>query len=111
MTVQEARQILGVSEDAAWEEIMKASILSISFRFPFQLLSSQITLKASSTILQKYGHLFEKNAKVGCFYLQSKVHRAKECLEASHRAKGEAVPLVENPSRFTRFTYRCPYVN
>ncbi|XP_039050907.1 mitochondrial import inner membrane translocase subunit PAM16 like 2-like [Hibiscus syriacus] len=63
MTEQEARQILGVSEDTAWEEIMK-----------------------------KYDHLFEKNAKVGSFYLQSKVHRAKECLEAAYRAKGEGSP-------------------
>ncbi|GMI96073.1 THAXTOMIN A RESISTANT 1, mutant, snc1-enhancing 5 [Hibiscus trionum] len=63
MTEQEARQILGVSEDAAWEEIIK-----------------------------KYDNLFEKNAKVGSFYLQSKVHRAKECLEAAHQAKGEGTP-------------------
>ncbi|TYI11931.1 hypothetical protein ES332_A09G240800v1 [Gossypium tomentosum] len=63
MTEQEARQILGVSEDTAWEEIMK-----------------------------KYDVLFEKNAKVESFYLQSKVHRAKECLEAIYRAKGEGTP-------------------
>ncbi|KAG8484412.1 hypothetical protein CXB51_023867 [Gossypium anomalum] len=69
MTEQEARQILGVSEDTAWEEIMKASISCI-----------------------KYDVLFEKNAKVGSFYLQSKVHRAKECLEAIYRAKGEGTP-------------------
>uniref|UniRef100_A0A0D6R7A5 Uncharacterized protein n=1 Tax=Araucaria cunninghamii TaxID=56994 RepID=A0A0D6R7A5_ARACU len=54
MTEQEARQILGVSEHAPWEEV-----------------------------LQKYDSLFERNAKSGSFYLQSKVHRAKECLEAS----------------------------
>ncbi|MBA0616269.1 hypothetical protein Godav_016328 [Gossypium davidsonii] len=69
MTEQEARQILGVSEDTAWEEIIKASISCI-----------------------KYDVLFEKNAKVGSFYLQSKVHRAKECLEAIYRAKGEGTP-------------------
>ncbi|KAG5049706.1 hypothetical protein JHK85_010809 [Glycine max] len=33
-------------------------------------------------IVKKYGSLFENNAKNGSFYLQSKVHRAKECLEA-----------------------------
>ncbi|XP_039037870.1 mitochondrial import inner membrane translocase subunit PAM16 like 2-like [Hibiscus syriacus] len=93
MTEHEARQILGVSEDATWEEITKASILSISFCFPFQLLSSRITFKPSyTTLLQKYDHLFEKKAKVGNFYLQSKAHRAKECSEASHRAKGEGSP-------------------
>ncbi|KAL5852102.1 hypothetical protein ACOSQ3_007220 [Xanthoceras sorbifolium] len=60
MTEQEARQILGVSEDTAWQEIVK-----------------------------KYEHLFESNAKNGSFYIQSKVHRAKECLEGVHRSKGE----------------------
>lgn len=58
MTEQEARQILGVSEQSTWEEI-----------------------------LQKYDDLFESNAKNGSFYLQSKVHRAKECLENVHQGK------------------------
>lgn len=39
--------------------------------------------------LQKYDVLFERNAKQGSFYLQSKVHRAKECLEAVYQGKGE----------------------
>ncbi|CAM6084746.1 unnamed protein product [Calypogeia fissa] len=56
MTIHEARQILGVSENASWEEVMK-----------------------------KYDNLFERNAKTGSFYLQSKVHRAKECLEAARQ--------------------------
>ncbi|KAL0397199.1 UNVERIFIED_CONTAM: Mitochondrial import inner membrane translocase subunit PAM16 like 2 [Sesamum calycinum] len=43
MTEAEARQILGVTENATWEEI-----------------------------LQKYDNLFERNAKNGTFYLQSK---------------------------------------
>ncbi|XVF84426.1 hypothetical protein PTKIN_Ptkin17bG0036100 [Pterospermum kingtungense] len=63
MTEQEARQILGVSEETAWEEIVK-----------------------------KYDVLFEKNAKNGSFYLQSKVHRAKECLEPVYRGKGDGTP-------------------
>ncbi|KAK4490591.1 hypothetical protein RD792_001276, partial [Penstemon davidsonii] len=58
MTEAEARQILGVTENTSWEEI-----------------------------LQKYDNLFEKNAKSGSFYLQSKVHRAKECLETIHQPK------------------------
>lgn len=33
--------------------------------------------------MQKYDVLFERNAKNGSFYLQSKVHRAKECLEVA----------------------------
>ena len=53
MTEQEARQVLGISEQSTWAEIM-----------------------------QKYDTMFERNAKNGSFYLQSKVHRAKECLEA-----------------------------
>ncbi|XP_057542905.1 mitochondrial import inner membrane translocase subunit PAM16 like 2-like [Amaranthus tricolor] len=60
ITEQEARQILGVPENAAWEEILK-----------------------------KYDVLFERNAKQGSFYLQSKVHRAKECLESVYQSKGQ----------------------
>ncbi|KAI4302730.1 hypothetical protein MLD38_038443 [Melastoma candidum] len=59
MTEQEARQVLGVSEETAWEEILK-----------------------------KYDTLFESNAKNGSFYVQSKVHRAKECLEAVYQVQG-----------------------
>jgi import inner membrane translocase subunit TIM16 len=39
--------------------------------------------------MQKYNNLFEQNAKNGSFYLQSKVHRAKECLEAVHQKKAQ----------------------
>ncbi|PSS23985.1 Mitochondrial import inner membrane translocase [Actinidia chinensis var. chinensis] len=60
MTEQEARQILGVTEKSTWEEIV-----------------------------QKYDNLFERNAKNGSFYLQSKVHRAKECLESLHQPKDQ----------------------
>ncbi|CAK9864820.1 unnamed protein product [Sphagnum jensenii] len=60
LTEHEAHQILGVSEKASWEEIMK-----------------------------KYDTLFENNAKTGTFYLQSKVFRAKECLEAAKQRAGE----------------------
>ncbi|PIN05842.1 hypothetical protein CDL12_21614 [Handroanthus impetiginosus] len=60
MTEAEARQILGVTENSSWEEILK-----------------------------RYDNLFERNAKNGSFYLQSKVHRAKECLETVHGAKTE----------------------
>ncbi|KAJ8772416.1 hypothetical protein K2173_027593 [Erythroxylum novogranatense] len=60
MAEAEARQILGISENSTWEEIVK-----------------------------KYDTLFERNAQTGSFYLQSKVHRAKECLEATYQKKGE----------------------
>ncbi|EFJ32044.1 hypothetical protein SELMODRAFT_402411 [Selaginella moellendorffii] len=59
MTLHEARMILGVAENTPWEEV-----------------------------LQKYDKMFQKNAEMGTFYLQSKVHRAKECLEAAKRAGG-----------------------
>ncbi|XP_024007031.1 mitochondrial import inner membrane translocase subunit PAM16 like 1 isoform X2 [Eutrema salsugineum] len=58
----EARQILGVTEKSSWDEV-----------------------------LQKYENLFERNAKNGSFYLQSKVHRAKECLEAAYQKKPEGI--------------------
>ncbi|KAK6919016.1 hypothetical protein RJ641_017438 [Dillenia turbinata] len=61
MTEQEARQILGITEESSWEEILK-----------------------------RYDNLFERNAKNGSFYLQSKVHRAKECLEAVQQSKGQS---------------------
>ena len=38
-------------------------------------------------MLQRYDNLFERNAKSGSFYLQSKVQRAKECLEAAYQKK------------------------
>ncbi|KAA8540613.1 hypothetical protein F0562_024468 [Nyssa sinensis] len=60
MAEPEARQILGVTEHSSWEEIM-----------------------------QRYDKLFEKNAKNGSFYLQSKVHRAKECLESFYQRKAQ----------------------
>lgn len=58
MTEQEARMILGINENTTVEEMLK-----------------------------KYENLFERNANSGSFYLQSKVQRAKECLEASQQAK------------------------
>ncbi|GAV60206.1 Pam16 domain-containing protein [Cephalotus follicularis] len=60
MAEPEARQILGVTEHSSWEEILK-----------------------------KYNNLFEQNSKNGSFYLQSKVHRAKECLEASYQRNSQ----------------------
>lgn len=63
ITEAEARQILGVAESASWQDI-----------------------------LQKYDTLFERNATNGSFYLQSKVHRAKECLESIEQMK------VQGPS-------------
>ncbi|TQD86859.1 hypothetical protein C1H46_027623 [Malus baccata] len=63
MAEQEARQVLGVTEHASWEEI-----------------------------LQRYDNLFERNAKKGSFYLQSKVHRAKEVLEGAYAKRAQGTP-------------------
>eukprot|EP00246_Nothoceros_aenigmaticus_P015009 TRINITY_DN6010_c0_g1_i1.p1 TRINITY_DN6010_c0_g1~~TRINITY_DN6010_c0_g1_i1.p1 ORF type:complete len:111 (-),score=21.04 TRINITY_DN6010_c0_g1_i1:216-548(-) len=57
MTTSEARLVLGVGENASWEEVLK-----------------------------RYELLFEKNAAQGSFYIQSKVQRAKECLEGAKQA-------------------------
>ncbi|KAK3204764.1 hypothetical protein Dsin_018810 [Dipteronia sinensis] len=81
MTEQEARQILGVTEDSALEEIVKASSVLILCTF---------------VTLSKYENLFETNAKNGSFYIQSKVHRAKECLEGVYQRKGEGPPSQES---------------
>lgn len=61
MTVQEARLILGVSEETPWQEV-----------------------------LERYKRMYDNNERVGSFYLQSKVQRAKECLEATVGKEAEA---------------------
>ncbi|KVI00273.1 Mitochondrial import inner membrane translocase subunit Tim16, partial [Cynara cardunculus var. scolymus] len=48
-----------------------------------------MTEQEARQILGKYDTLFERNAKNGSFYLQSKVHRAKECLETVYEAKDQ----------------------
>lgn len=88
LTEREARQILGVTEETPWEEIVKVSLSFVS-----QLLSIFVCKFASNICtMQKYDTLFEKNAKNESFYLQSKVHRAKEYLEAVQRDKGQGNP-------------------
>lgn len=89
MTEQEARQILGVSEQTAWDEILKVSIACVIIFFYYYCC---VGSKISFYLLQKYDALFERNAKNGSFYLQSKVHRAKECLESVYRDKGQGTP-------------------
>ncbi|OEL17163.1 hypothetical protein BAE44_0021819, partial [Dichanthelium oligosanthes] len=66
MTEQEARQILGVSENS--------------------------TLLTTIRAMQRYDNLFERNAKAGSFYIQSKVHRAKECLETVYQKNKQDEP-------------------
>ncbi|GBG70403.1 hypothetical protein CBR_g6531 [Chara braunii] len=55
MSIQEARMILGVDDKTSWDEIS-----------------------------QKFENLYERNEKMGSFYIQSKVLRAKEALEEVH---------------------------
>ncbi|CAN1790618.1 Mitochondrial import inner membrane translocase subunit PAM16 like 2 [Linum perenne] len=45
--------------------------------------------EARQILAQKYDSLFENNAKNGSFYLQSKVFRAKECLESAAKKDGD----------------------
>ncbi|KAI7726251.1 hypothetical protein M8C21_008595 [Ambrosia artemisiifolia] len=59
MTEQEARQILGVTEQSSWEEIAKASFMHCICCFQL--------------------YLFD--------HMESKVHRAKECLETVYQQK------------------------
>jgi import inner membrane translocase subunit TIM16 len=61
MTIEEARQILGVDLNSSLEDVMV-----------------------------RYGKMFEANEKGGSFYLQSKVHRAKERIEAEFLGEGGA---------------------
>ncbi|PWA87757.1 protein Transporter, Pam16 [Artemisia annua] len=101
MTELEARQILGVTEKASWEEIAQAiegspgqgmfgDGLSAkryargerNFCILESVSNNQLTYLLN--LLQKYDKLFERNATNGSFYLQSKVHRAKECLETKY---------------------------
>lgn len=42
--------------------------------------------------MKRYDNLFERNAKNGSFYLQSKVHRAKEVLEGAYAKKAQGTP-------------------
>ncbi|PHT93395.1 hypothetical protein T459_01277 [Capsicum annuum] len=85
MTEAEARQILGVTENSSWEEIVQVH-LNVCRSNTFFVFNMTLT-RCFSFFLQKYDNLFERNAQNGSFYLQSKVHRAKECLEAVHKPK------------------------
>ncbi|KAG8079132.1 hypothetical protein GUJ93_ZPchr0007g4460 [Zizania palustris] len=69
MTEQEARQILGIGEHSTWEEIS-----------------------------QKYDTMFEKNAKNGSFYLQSK---ARQIVSPSQLAKLWCRPATASLRRTT----------
>lgn len=41
-------------------------------------------------LLQRYKRLYDNNERAGTFYLQSKVQRAKECLEGTVKATESA---------------------
>jgi import inner membrane translocase subunit TIM16 len=60
VSLQEAQQILGVSESATWDEIM-----------------------------EKYKKMFEANEKNGSFYLLSKIYRAHERLKDEYEVVDE----------------------
>lgn len=91
ITETEARQVLGVAENSSWEEIMQVHFISILLFLMCVCVFPNPTYEPPcfSIFVQKYDNLFEQNAKNGSFYLQSKVHRAKECLEAVYQSKSE----------------------
>jgi len=93
MTEQEAQQILGVTEKTSWDEILKVGVFLLvhSSAYNWNWSWNMFLL-----LVQKYDTLFERNSKNGSFYIQSKVHRAKECLEAVHQGKGEGTPTWES---------------
>ncbi|EFJ47963.1 hypothetical protein VOLCADRAFT_117741, partial [Volvox carteri f. nagariensis] len=66
MAIQEAHMILGVDANAPWGEVVK-----------------------------RFKHLFDVNEKHGSFYLQSKVYRAKECIEEEYKRLGLYGPEEE----------------
>ena len=59
MSIEEARMILGIDAGATLEEAMA-----------------------------RYQKMFEANEKNGSFYLQSKIHRARERIEAEFKGEG-----------------------
>ena len=59
MSLEEARMILGVEANASLEDVMA-----------------------------RYAKMFEANEKNGSFYLQSKIHRARERIEAEFKGEG-----------------------
>lgn len=59
------------------------------FKLEIYVDNLNISLSSIFGFMQKYDVLFERNAKQGSFYLQSKVHRAKEYLEGVYQNKGQ----------------------
>ena len=55
------------------------------------MISGTTLLFLLAPLLQKYERMFERNEKMGSFYLQSKIHRAKECLEAAREKEDSPV--------------------
>ncbi|ONI29124.1 hypothetical protein PRUPE_1G182500, partial [Prunus persica] len=46
-----------------------------------------LNVSERTTWEERYNTSFENNAENGTFYLESKVHKAKECLDAAYRDK------------------------
>lgn len=85
MTLEEAENILNVRRDAPLEEVVKVGW--------FRAVGLEIS-KADQDISiekQRYQTLFESNdpKSGGSFYLQSKVYRAKERLEAELKERAQ----------------------
>ena len=70
MRVEEAREVLGVSEGATYEEVHA-----------------------------RFERLFESNEKSGSFYLQSKIYRARESLDGTYDEEEVKKTLAEAEAR------------
>ena len=105
ISLQEARQILGVEPNAPLEEVLKVG-LAYSLRADedgtMQLAQirsddwakcqQRSTSCDSLACAQRYQHIFDANERAGSFYIQSKAHRAKERLEQELQETGKGSP-------------------
>ena len=82
ITLQEAKQILGIENNVTMEEILKARVPCRSVqRQPVAEPPRAGHAHSRPARAQRYQHIHDANEKAGSFYLQSKAFRAKEALE------------------------------
>lgn len=96
MTIEEAENILNVHRDTPLEEILKVRRRPISGQFQLQRLIFLTCWRQ-----QKYQAMFEANDPKagGSFYLQSKVYRARERLEAELQERAQEMAEEERAKR------------
>lgn len=98
MTEQEARQILGVSEETAWEEIVKVSSVCVS------VLGSSLSLYQLNCVtfcfsLSRNTIIYLRGMRrLGAFTFSQRFKERRNVWKKSIEAKQRVVPLVEFPS-------------